>query len=153
MYKFYEKIIYFLYRLQLIRLKIFGAKIGKNIKVYGKFKVVEHPKKLIIENNVTINEGVFINCRDTVHINEGVRLSAYSKIITASLDNNTNRRKHIQDKIVIEKNAWISVNSTILQGVTVGSNSIVAARSLVLKNIESNTLYAGTPAKKIKSLE
>ncbi len=153
MFKYYEKLIYLIYRLQLLKLKFFGAKIGNNIKVYGKFKVVEHPKRLIIEDNVTINEGVFINCRDIVHIKNNVRLSAKSNIITASLDTKKDKKYHIKNKIIIEENVWIAINSTILQGVTIGKNSIVAAHSLVTKNIEPNSIYAGIPAKKIATLD
>lgn len=54
-------------------------------------------------------------------------------------------------EIIIENDVWIGMNCTILKGVKIGSGSIVAAGSVVISDIESNCLYAGNPAKKIKS--
>ncbi len=55
-------------------------------------------------------------------------------------------------EVVIENDVWIGMNCTILKGVRVGSGSIIAAGSIVIKDVESNSLYAGNPAKKIKRL-
>ena len=152
MFKYYERIMNFIYRLQLIKLKLFGAKIGKNIKVYGNFTVVGHPKKLTLEDNITINEGVFLNCRDFLSIKKNSRLSAYVKIFTTALDTNSISRQHISKKTTIEENVWLASNSLISYGVTVGKNSIIAASSVVTNDVDENSLYAGMPAKKIKTL-
>jgi acetyltransferase-like isoleucine patch superfamily enzyme len=55
--------------------------------------------------------------------------------------------------IVIKRNAWIGAGATILPGVTVGENAIVAAGSMVTKDVPSNTLVAGVPAKKVKRID
>ena len=149
----YEKISNFLYRLQLLKLKILGAKIGKNVKVYGRFKVVGNPKKLFIGDNVTINHGVFLNCRDYLTIKDNCRLSAYAKVYTASLTPDIIPRKHIQAPVILEKNVWIATNAMVMQGVTVKENSIVAANSLLLEDTSKNSLYMGIPALKRKTLE
>ena len=49
-------------------------------------------------------------------------------------------------------NVWIGMDATILKGVTIGENSIVAAGSLVTKDVEPNTIVGGNPAKTIKKL-
>ena len=49
--------------------------------------------------------------------------------------------------IVIGRNAWLGANVTVLAGVTIGENAIVAAGSVVTKDVPSNTVVAGTPAK------
>jgi acetyltransferase-like isoleucine patch superfamily enzyme len=51
--------------------------------------------------------------------------------------------------VIIEKDVWIGANVTILKGVIVGIGSIIAAGSIVNKNIEPYSIYAGVPAKKI----
>ena len=152
MYKFYEKIINYIFTIQLIKLKFFGAKIGKNIKVYGFFTVVGHPKRLTIDDNVTINKGVLLNCRESIHIKKGCRLSAYAKLYTATLTIDTIPRKHISSSIILEENVWVASNAIITMGVIVGKNSVIGANSVVLHNIEKNSLYAGIPAKKIRKL-
>lgn len=153
MYKYYEKFINFIFSLQLLKLKLFGAKIGKNIKVYGRFTVVGHPKKLIIEDNVTINEGVFLNCRDYLHIKKNCRLSPYAKIYTAALTLEEIPRKHVQAPTTLEENVWIASNALVNYGITIGKNSVVAGGSVVICDIEENSLYGGIPAKKIKDLK
>ena len=55
--------------------------------------------------------------------------------------------------IIIGHNVWIGGHSVIVGGVTIGNNSIIAAGSVVVKNVPENTMVAGNPAKKLKDLE
>ncbi len=59
----------------------------------------------------------------------------------------------ISKPIVIKDHAWIGFNSIILKGVTIGEGAIVAAGSVVIKDVEPFTLVGGNPAQKIKDLE
>jgi len=52
----------------------------------------------------------------------------------------------------IADNVWIGMNAVILKGVTIGENSVVAAGSVVSKNVEANTVVAGNPAVLVKKL-
>lgn len=52
--------------------------------------------------------------------------------------------------ITIEDNVWIGTNATILDGVNIGSGSIIAAGSVVCKDVQPNCIYGGVPAKLIK---
>jgi acetyltransferase-like isoleucine patch superfamily enzyme len=64
------------------------------------------------------------------------------------------RRAYVEAKpIAIEKNVWIATGATILGGVTVGENSVVAAGAVVTKDVPPNSFVAGVPAKVIRSLE
>ena len=56
-------------------------------------------------------------------------------------------------KITIRENAYIGVSCCVLKAVEIGESSIVAAKSLVNKNIDSFSIYGGIPAKKIKTIE
>lgn len=58
----------------------------------------------------------------------------------------------VGNPIYIEDGCWIGARSLILPGVTIGKGTIIAAGSIVTKNCEPNSLYAGIPAKKIKHL-
>ena len=59
----------------------------------------------------------------------------------------------VPQKVTIKKGAWLGANVTVLPGVTIGENSVVAAGALVNKDVEPNSVYAGIPAKKIKELK
>ena len=54
--------------------------------------------------------------------------------------------------IVIERNVWIAAGATIIGGVTIGENSVVAASSVLTKDVPSNTLVGGNPARVIRSI-
>jgi acetyltransferase-like isoleucine patch superfamily enzyme len=94
-----------------------------------------------------------IQASSPITIKENVHLSFASKLITAGLDlNDSSRKKHISNPIIVEKNVWIGANATVLRGVTLGEYSAIAAGAVVTKNVEPYTLVAGILAKKIRSL-
>lgn len=57
------------------------------------------------------------------------------------------------EDVIIKENCYIGVRVTILKGVTINSSSIIAACSLVNKDVASGVVYGGIPAKKINSLD
>ncbi|WP_179315814.1 acyltransferase [Winogradskyella undariae] len=62
-------------------------------------------------------------------------------------------RGHFTKPIYIEDEVWIGCGVIILQGVTIGKGAVIAAGSVVYKNVPAKTLYGGVPAKFIKSLD
>lgn len=63
-----------------------------------------------------------------------------------------NRHALVPKAIHIKKNSWIGAGATILQGVTIGENSVVAAGSVVSKDVPDNVIVGGAPAKIIKEI-
>ncbi len=59
----------------------------------------------------------------------------------------------LNDKIVVEDDVWIGANVTILPGVKIGKCSIIGAGSVVIGDVEEYSIYAGVPARKIRTLE
>lgn len=55
--------------------------------------------------------------------------------------------------IIVKRNAWIGANATILPGITIGANSIVAADSTVTKDVPDNAIVAGSPAREVRKIE
>lgn len=136
-------------------------KLGKNVKFFGKSNIL-YPDRVIIGDNCTINDLVFIHGAGKVTIEENVTISAYTKIISTGLDmNNWEQnsmagpyKKHIEAPIFINKGTWIGADVTILPGVQItGIGVVIAAGSVVTKNInEDYSIYGGTPAKLIKKI-
>ena len=52
--------------------------------------------------------------------------------------------------VILGRNVWVGSNSTILQGVTIGDNAVVAAGAVVTKDVPANAIVGGVPAKVIK---
>ncbi len=63
------------------------------------------------------------------------------------------RQSLVPGPIHIRKNAWIGAGATILPGVTIGENAVVAAGAVVSKDVPANSIVGGVPAKIIKTIE
>lgn len=87
---------------------------------------------------------------DNVMIGPGTLISTVNHPLTPM-----GRRQHlgIAKPVRIGNDVWIGGNVTILPGVTIGNNVVVAAGAVVTKDIPDNTLVGGVPAKKIRDLE
>jgi acetyltransferase-like isoleucine patch superfamily enzyme len=69
-----------------------------------------------------------------------------------SIEPSQRRDVLVAKPIVIERNVWIAAGATVIGGVTVGENSVVAAGAVVTKDVPSNTLVGGNPARVIRSI-
>ena len=111
-------------------------------------------KFISIGKNVFINHACSFLDMGGITIEDNVLIGPKVNLITENhpLDPG-DRRALITKPIVIKKNAWIGAGATILPGVTIGENSVVAAGAVVSRNVAANTVVAGVPAKFIKSIE
>jgi len=99
--------------------------------------------------------GVRISSAVSIKIGDGVMLAS-GAYITDSDWHGTYDRIGMEDKyapVVLEDNVWIGDNAIVCKGVTVGKNSIVAARAVVVKDVPPNTVVAGNPAKVVRHLD
>lgn len=109
--------------------------------------------------HITIGKNVFINFDCTflalggITIEDDVLIGPKVSLITENHPLNPEERKGLTGKpILIKKNAWIGANATILPGVTIGENAVVAAGAVVSKDVPDNTIVGGVPAKFIKNV-
>jgi maltose O-acetyltransferase len=151
LYKLYLKYHFYTNKLRIRRLKYFGATIGNGTIAYGRFTVINIPN-LIIGSNTTINEGVHINCRSSVEIGNNVHISSNVQLHTGKLHLDLLPRIHDKAHIIIEDNVWLACNVVILAGIKIGKNSVVAAGSIVTKDVPPNSLVMGIPAKVIREI-
>lgn len=117
--------------------------------------------KIIIGDNVGLSDTALISV-NSITIGNNVRIGGNSCIYDTdfhSLDviertsKPENKENIINKAVIIEDNVFIGAHSTILKGVTIGKNSIIGACSVVAKNIPSNEIWAGNPAKFIKKID
>jgi acetyltransferase-like isoleucine patch superfamily enzyme len=165
--------------LRIYCLKSLGAHIGKNVKL-GSVKVIipeqvaigdhceiEDDVRLRIggpwkQSTITIDEETFIG--HSTQINVGSRFYIGKKCLIAPLcifsdahhtftDLNTpiHKQRCIYTPITIEDNVWIGTSCIILGGVTIHSGAVIAAGAVVTRSVPANEVWAGVPAKKIKS--
>ena len=117
--------------------------------------------KILIGNNCNIGEYSHITAINGITIDDGlltgrfVLISDNSHGALCSDDLNVypiNRKLRTKGAIFIGKNVWIGDKATILSGVHIGDNVIVAANAVVINDIPSNCLVAGVPARVVKQL-
>lgn len=174
----HNKVINLAHLVSLIFLKIRGLQGGKGAKI-GSI-TCNWPNKLILGRNCDIQDGVdfriwhpyndksFIKIGDNVFIGHACEFVSGEKIIignncliaSKTTFNNTGHEYKINTNIklqpitsaaiILEDDVWIGTSCVILQGVTIGTGSIIAAGSLVNKSIPPNEVWAGIPARFIK---
>jgi len=119
--------------------KKLGLKVGNNTRLYSTNFSTE-PYLIEIGNNVTVSYNVFFITHDG-----GVW-------VVRNLYQNY-KNINLNGKISIGNNVFIGINSTILLGVSISDNCIVAANSVVTKSVPKNSIVAGNPAKIIGTVE
>lgn len=133
--------------------ELFGYEVPQSLRVFPPFYTD-------FGKNITVGEGVFINACCHFQDHGGVTLGDGCQIghnvVFATLNHELapeRRKKTYPAPIVLGRNVWVGSNATILQGVTIGDNAVVAAGAVVTKDVAANTVVGGVPARFIKRIE
>jgi len=105
--------------------------------------------EIIIGNNVLIAHNVDIHDSNDHPIEPQARHNHFKDICSIGFSEKYNLRSK---PIIIGDNAWIGFGASIMKGVRIGKNSIVAAHSVVTHDVPDNVIVAGNPAKIVRSL-
>ncbi len=119
-------------------------KIGNRVSI-GTNTVVEH--HVIIEDDVRIHSQAFVP--EYSILKKGAWLGPNVVLTNAKYPRYPGVKENLEG-VIVEENAKIGANSTILSGVEIGRNALVGAGSVVTKDVEENTVVAGNPARFIK---
>ncbi len=147
-------------RLRATCLRFLGARIGSNVRIYEcRFINIRNGfKQLQINDNVHIGTDCLIDLEGPLTIGRSSTLSPRVVIMTHSDPGSAHDSAWCQlypterRGVKIGRNCWIGASSTLLSGSIIEDRSAIGAGSLVRGNIEGNAIYAGVPARKIKTL-
>lgn len=110
--------------------------------------------------NIFVGKDVFINCGCHFQDQGGVYIGDHaligSQVVFATINHGLEpdrRGDNIPAPIHVGENVWIGSHATILPGVTIGENAIVAAGAVVTKDVPADTVVAGVPARPIRKLD
>lgn len=123
--------------------------IGNNCYV-GEGSRIWSASKIEIGNDVLISHNVNIIDSDSHELDYQERASSFKELVSKGHPKEKGSVKTAP--ILVEDHAWISYNVSILKGVHIGRGSIVAAGSVVTKDVKAFTIVAGNPAREIKSI-
>ena len=111
-------------------------------------------RNLTIGKNVFINSGCCFQDQGGVTIGDGCLIG--HQVVFATLDHMldpSDRASMVAHPITVGRNVWIGSHATILSGVTIGDNSVIAAGAVVTTSVPANCVAAGVPARTIKRIE
>lgn len=131
--------------------QVYLVKLGKYVAIYHGAEIRD-PYKLKIGEGSVIGDGAILDARNGIEIGRNVNFSSNVQLWTEQHDyNDPFFRCTIQKcgSIIIGDYSWIGPNVTILHDITIGEGAVVAAGSVVTKDVEPYSLVAGVPAKKI----
>ncbi|WP_337033722.1 putative colanic acid biosynthesis acetyltransferase [Paenibacillus illinoisensis] len=130
-------------------LTLFGAKLGKGVKIRSSAKFT-YPWKVKIGDHSWIGDNVEFYSLDCITVGNHCVISQNTYLCTGSHQLNDPAFGLITKPIVIKDGAWIASDVFVYPGVTINEMAIVGARSTVIKDIPANEIHAGYPAVFIK---
>jgi acetyltransferase-like isoleucine patch superfamily enzyme len=133
--------------------EIIGSSIHESTRIFPPFHT-NFGIFITLGRNVFINHACSFLDLGGITIEDDVLIGPKVNLITENhpLDP-SDRQALLLKPIVIKRNAWIGAAATILPGVTIGENAVVAAGAVVSKNVPANTVVGGIPAKIIKAVK
>jgi len=137
---------------RILLLKLFGAKVEWSSNVLPSCRIWQ-PWKLKMGKYACLSEDVDCYSVDEIRIGDQATVSQGVKLCAASHDISSKIMELTYAPIVVGDNAWIAGWSIILPGVTIGEGAVVAAGSVVIKDVDPWDVVGGNPAKFIKKRE
>lgn len=110
-------------------------------------------KNITLGKNIFINAGCKFQDQGGITIGDGTFIGHNVVLATLNHDMNPENRATLHPApIIIGKNVWIGANATVTPGTKIGDGAIIAAGSVVTKNVAANTVVGGVPTKFIKKI-
>ncbi len=130
-----------------------SIEVGNKVQLYRNVKLsawgTDKNARLKIGNNTSIGDRTEIHCGDEVTIGNGCNIS-WDVVIMDRDYHKLNSQTEVYKPVHIKDNVWIGCRSIILKGVTIEEGAVVAAGSVVTRDVPKNAVVGGNPAKVIK---
>ncbi|NYB72966.1 sugar O-acetyltransferase [Sedimentibacter hydroxybenzoicus DSM 7310] len=133
--------------------ELIGKPVDESFAMFPPF-YTDCGKNISIGKNVFINSGCRFQDQGGITIGDGSLIGHNVVMATLNHDLSPDKRRDMHPApIVIGKSVWIGANATILAGVSIGDGAVIAAGAVVTKDVQSNTVVGGVPARLIKKIE
>ena len=131
--------------------ELFDGEIPQGLGIFTPTQI-DFPKQITFGNHVFINHSFTAMSIGGITLEDNVQIGPH---VTIATDNHDFKNRYVLKckPVRICKNAWIGANVTIMPGVTVGENAVIAGGAVVTKDVSANAIVGGNPAKVIKMIE
>lgn len=131
-----------------------GELLAGNCQFYSGVRLEVGPRAtLMIGNGTYLNRNTLIVCEDRVEIGKNCKIAWDVIIMDSDLHPINESSPMVNKPVRIGDDVWIGCRSIILKGVTIGYGAVIAAGSVVTKDVPPKTVYGGSPAKFIAELD
>ena len=133
--------------------ELFGRPVPDTLRVFPPF-YSDFGKNIHVGERVFINACCHFQDHGGVTLGDGCQIG--HNVVFATLNHGlepADRGTTYPAPIVLGRNVWVGSNATILQGVTIGDNAVVAAGAVVSRDVPANTIVGGVPARIIKRID
>lgn len=132
--------------------QLIGTHVDETVTVFPPF-YSDFGRNITLGSNVFINSGCKFQDQGGITIGEDSLIGHNAVLATLNHDLDPAHRADMHPApIVIGRNVWIGANVTVLAGITIGDNAVVAAASVVTKDVPANTVVVGSPARVVRSV-
>ena len=141
--------------IRYVLLKSLAKSCGDNVSVFEDVFIFS-PENIEIGDNVSIQPMCYLEGQGGILIGNDVSIAHGTSILSTThnidaFDMPIKDQGVSEQKVIINDNVWIGCKVTVLYGNEIGSGTVIGANAVVTKDVEGNSIYAGTPAKKIRS--
>jgi putative colanic acid biosynthesis acetyltransferase WcaF len=133
-------------------LRLFGARIGIGLVIKPHVRI-KYPWRLTVGDHCWIGQGAWIDNIEDVRLGSHVCVSQLAYFCTGSHDYRRRKFDLTARPIAVDDGAWIGARATLLPGVSIGPNAVVAGGSVVTKSVDAAAIIGGNPAKLIARRE
>jgi len=119
--------------------------INDQFRIYSGHNIWVNDNATLIFGSGYINNNLNLSCFKRIEIGSNVAIS--ENVTIRDSDNHSFNGGHPAEAVIIGNDVWIGINVTILKGVTIGDGAVIAAGSLVNRDVPAKSLVAGVPAK------
>ena len=132
--------------------EITGAEVPETVRIFTPFNI-NYGGRTRFGADSFVNFGCTFLAIGGITVEEGAFIGPHCVLATEYHPEEPAKRHSLQTKpIVIGRNAWLGADVKVLAGVTVGENAIVAAGSVVTKDVPPNVVVAGSPARFVREI-
>lgn len=132
-----------------------GAGVGRHCFLRGGLMIQEGFANIQIGDSVFINAGCCLDASAPIQLGDRVQLAFQVTLVTGGHEigpASTRAGRHAPAPIAVGEGAWVGARALVLPGVTIGPGAVVAAGSVVTRDVPANTLVAGIPARPLRKL-
>ncbi len=139
-----------LYGWRRFLLRIFGAKIGKDVIIRPSVQIT-YPWKVTIGDYSWIGDDVVLYSLGKITIGSNAVISQRSYLCTGSHDYTKPNFPIFAKEIIIKDQCWLATDVFVSPGITINEGTVVGARSTVVKDLDAFSVYAGSPTIRLKN--